>query len=79
MIYFMFYRIGSEERPNFFKTAAKTPIPGPGTYETKSALSGPKFSMRAKVEKLGETLPGPGAYEPKHKFDASIRSSPSYS
>ena len=55
------------------------PTPGPGNYESKSQLSGPKFSLRPKHESIGAQVPGPGTYQPKLDFDASLRSAPAYS
>lgn len=55
------------------------PTPGPGTYDSKSVLEGPKFSLRAKHEKAPPLAPGPGAYTPKLDYDASLKAAPAYS
>lgn len=75
--HFAAWRIGSEERPTQAAYVPKTP--GPGTYESRSVLAGPKFSMRSKHDTLGSPVPGPGAYDPKHSFDATLKSAPAYS
>jgi Sperm-tail PG-rich repeat len=75
--HFASWRIGSEERAVTMGYTPKTP--GPGTYESKSALAGPKFSMRSKHDHLTANVPGPGTYEPKHDFDAALRAAPAYS
>ena len=73
----LYYRIGSAERPK--NPSFLPPTPGPGTYQSISALAGPKFSMRSKHDKSIALLPGPGAYTPKHEFDASLKAAPAYS
>ena len=75
--HFASWRIGTEERPIQAGYVPRTP--GPGTYDSRSALEGPKFSMRSKHNTLGALVPGPGAYQPKLDFDASLKMAPAYS
>ena len=43
--------------------------PGPGNYESKSMMGGPKFCMAKKREnKLNSETPGPGAYDPEQEW-----------
>lgn len=76
MIFINILRIGSQER---LGQQSGPPSPGPGTYQSNSALAGPKYSMRPKTMQKSEVTPGPGRYEPKHSYDAAYNIAPSYS
>jgi len=60
-------RIGTSNRNNLYDTKAN---PGPGQYDTRGRIGGPKFGFgsesRGKDYKSG--TPGPGAYEHKSKI-----------
>lgn len=56
------YKIGSGQRSNL---NGSVDTPGPGNYDTRSQLGGPKFVMAKKREnKLDYETPGPGSYDP---------------
>jgi hypothetical protein len=67
------WKVGTEKR----EAGAKNKVPGPGSYEKKGELAGPKwgFAKSKRTQETKELSPGPAAYNIK----ASIPDVPAYS
>src|SRR5207248_1913315 len=68
-------RIGSAERVTsggmmFGKSKDDSGLPGPGMYEPKSSLGGPKFVIGGdkRYKDTNTMSPGPGAYDAKDEL-----------
>lgn len=63
------YKIGSSKKNT---DLPPSPVPGPGSYPTRTTLEGPKWAFgndsRSKIRPV--TSPGPGAYQPAVSTDS---------